>query len=256
MKRLLSLLLVLGLVLGMAGCQAAGDFWQTLPSAAQTDGTTEPLFWPPLPSETEETVPTTAQTEDADPQEQTKTPAATKPSSNDSTDATYIPRDDEETRPREEQDSGHVATTAPETEPATEPETEPETQAPTTKPTEPLGALDPNGTYDSKEDVALFIVLYGRLPNNYYTKSQAKRLFGWSGGSLDTYEPGACIGGDRFYNNEGNDDLAKGHTYYECDIGTIGSKYRGAQRLVFTYDGLVYYTHNHYDSFILLYGTP
>lgn len=257
MKKLLSFLLILSLLLGLAGCQAAGDFWQmqTEPSTqAQTDGTTEPLFWPPLPSETEETTQPQQETTQPETQPDATTPGATKPAGN-NTDATYIPRDDEQTQPRDEQDSGHAAaTTAPETEPATEAQTEPETQAPTAKPTEPVGTLDPNGTYDSKEDVALFIVTYGRLPNNYYTKTQAKRLFGWTGGSLDEYESGACIGGDKFYNNEGQ--LPSGHSYYECDIDTIGRSSRGAKRLVFTYDGLVYYTYNHYETFILLYGEP
>ena len=59
------------------------------------------------------------------------------------------------------------------------------------------------------------------------------------------------IGGDRFYNREGL--LPGGHTYYECDIGTSGGRNRGAQRLVFTLDGIVYYTSDHYRSFTRLY---
>ena len=70
---------------------------------------------------------------------------------------------------------------------------------------------DPNGTYTSKNDVALYIYLYHRLPNNFVTKRQAENLYGWDGGSLSTY--GMCIGGDRFYNNEGL--LPGGYTYYE-----------------------------------------
>ena len=62
------------------------------------------------------------------------------------------------------------------------------------------------------------------------------------------------IGGDRFYNKEGL--LPSGHTYYECDIGTTGGRNRGAKRIVFSSDGLVYYTNDHYESFTLLYGEP
>lgn len=256
MKKLLSFLLVLSLLLGLAGCQAAGDFWQmqTEPSTqAQTDGTTEPLFWPPLPSETEETTQPQQETTQPETQPDATTPVDTKPAGS-STDATYVPRDDEDIEPTRGEENDRPGYSEPTTAPTTEP-TEPEpTEPPTTKPTEPVGTLDPNGTYDSKEDVALFIVTYGRLPNNYYTKTQAKRLFGWTGGSLDEYESGACIGGDKFYNNEGQ--LPSGHSYYECDIDTIGRSSRGAKRLVFTYDGLVYYTYNHYETFILLYGEP
>lgn len=124
----------------------------------------------------------------------------------------------------------------------TEPPTEPES-------TEPQPYLDPNGTYTSKDDVALFIYLYKRLPNNFVTKNQAEDLYGWSGGSLSKY--GMCIGGDRFYNNEGR--LPSGYTYYECDIDTLYSSKRGAKRLVFTYSGIVYYTSDHYKTFTRLY---
>ena len=115
--------------------------------------------------------------------------------------------------------------------------------------TQPSAYLDPNGSYTSKNDVALFICQYGRLPNNFVTKRQAENLYGWHGGSLSQY--GKCIGGDRFYNNEGL--LPGGHTYYECDIDTLYSGSRGAKRLVFTYSGIVYYTSDHYRSFTRLY---
>ncbi|MBQ6866862.1 MAG: ribonuclease, partial [Clostridia bacterium] len=46
----------------------------------------------------------------------------------------------------------------------------------------------------------------------------------------------------------------KGRKYYECDIGTVGKRSRGARRIIFSNDGLVYYTDDHYESFTLLYG--
>jgi len=110
-----------------------------------------------------------------------------------------------------------------------------------------------DGSYSSAEDVALYIHTYGKLPDNFITKGEAEAL-GWSGGSLEKYAPGKCIGGDRFYNREGL--LPAGHTYYECDIDTLGKSSRGAKRIVFSDDGLVYYTQNHYASFTLLYGEP
>lgn len=114
-------------------------------------------------------------------------------------------------------------------------------------------ALPENGTYTTKDDVALYIHLYGRLPDNFITKKEAQNL-GWPGGSLEPYAPGMCIGGSRFGNYEGLLPEAKGRTYTECDIDTLGAKSRGAKRIVFSNDGLVYYTEDHYKSFELLYG--
>lgn len=113
--------------------------------------------------------------------------------------------------------------------------------------------LDPDGTYTSRDDVALYIHLYGCLPANFITKSQARKL-GWSSGSLEEYAPGKCIGGDRFGNYEGLLPKASGRTYTECDIDTLGAKSRGAKRIVFSNDGLIYYTDDHYESYTLLYG--
>ena len=110
-----------------------------------------------------------------------------------------------------------------------------------------------DGVYDSKEEVALYIHLYGHLPSNYITKKKAQ-LLGWSGGSLEPYAPGKCIGGDRFGNYEGLLPTAPGRVYTECDIGTLGRRSRGAKRIVFSNDGLIYYSDDHYESFTLLYG--
>ena len=143
----------------------------------------------------------------------------------------------------------------PEPTPAPTPAPTPEpTPAPTPAPTpEPTPALAEDGSYTSKEDVALYIHLYGHLPENFITKTEAKKL-GWEGGSLEPYAPGKCIGGDRFGNYEGLLPDKKGRTYTECDIDTLGKKSRGAKRIIFSNDGLIYYTKDHYESFELLYG--
>ena len=113
--------------------------------------------------------------------------------------------------------------------------------------------LDEDGTYNSKEDVSLYLHLYDHLPSNYITKNEARDL-GWSGGSVEVYAPGCAIGGDRFGNREGLLPKAEGRTYYECDIDTIGQSSRGAKRIIFSNDGLVYYTEDHYESFTQLDG--
>ena len=108
---------------------------------------------------------------------------------------------------------------------------------------------DEDGTYSSKEDVAMYLRAYGKLPRNYITKKEAKKL-GWNGGSLEPYAPGKCIGGDRFGNYEGR--LPEDDDYHECDIDTLGKKSRGAKRIVYSDDGDIYYTDDHYESFELL----
>ncbi|MBO4914649.1 MAG: ribonuclease, partial [Oscillospiraceae bacterium] len=118
---------------------------------------------------------------------------------------------------------------------------------------EPQQTLAEDGSYTSKEDVALYIHLYGHLPGNYITKKEAETL-GWSGGSLEPYAPGKCIGGSRFGNYEGLLPSADGRRWTECDIDTLGAKSRGGKRIVFSNDGLIYYTGDHYQSFELLYG--
>ena len=136
---------------------------------------------------------------------------------------------------------------------ATEESTTLPSEEPTEAPTRNESVLDPDGTYTSKEDVALYIHQYGCLPGNFITKNEARQL-GWKSGSLEKYAPGKCIGGDRFGNYEGLLPKASGRTYTECDIDTLGAKSRGAKRIVFSNDGLIYYTDDHYESFTLLYG--
>ena len=148
-------------------------------------------------------------------------------------------------------------------EPAEEgPEEAPATAEASTPTPEPTAAPEPtatpipvseDGIYDSRDEVALYLHLYGHLPSNYITKKQAEKL-GWSGGYLEPYAPGKCIGGGRFGNYEGLLPEAKGRQYYECDIDTLGARKRGAKRIIWSNDGLIYYTADHYEHFTLLYG--
>lgn len=128
------------------------------------------------------------------------------------------------------------------------------TDAPETPTAAPeAAALDENGRYDAKDDVALYLHLYGHLPANYITKKEAEAL-GWEGGSLEPYAPGCSIGGTWFGNYEGLLPEAPGREYHECDVDTAGKSSRGAKRIVYSNDGLIYYTADHYETFELLYG--
>ena len=159
-------------------------------------------------------------------------------------------------------DQGELVTLPVLLEPADDtlpPETEPletlpvETEPEETEPEETEWLLDPDGWYYSAEDVTLYLVTYGELPSNFITKAEARAL-SWEGGSVQVYQEGAAIGGDKFSNREGLLPKAKGRQYYECDIDTDGKRSRGAKRLVYSNDGLIYYTEDHYETFILLYG--
>ncbi|NCB41098.1 MAG: ribonuclease [Clostridia bacterium] len=109
------------------------------------------------------------------------------------------------------------------------------------------------GFYTSKEDVALYIHTYNRLPDNYVTKEMASAS-GWRGGGLEEYIPGASIGGNKFGNYEEILPASSTRVYRECDIDTLGMESRGSKRIVYSNDGLIYYTEDHYESFELLYG--
>lgn len=101
-----------------------------------------------------------------------------------------------------------------------------------------------DGWYYDKDCVVLYLRTYDRLPGNFITKEEARRL-GWTGGSLERYAPGKAIGGDRFGNYEGR--LPRG-SWRECDIDTKGRP-RGTKRLVYSDDRRYYYTEDHYQTF-------
>ena len=111
--------------------------------------------------------------------------------------------------------------------------------------------IEEDGWYYSTEDVALYLYTYGELPENFITKKEAQKL-GWDNkkGNLWEVADGMCIGGDYFGNYEGL--LPEEDDYTECDVNYEGG-YRGAERIIFSDDGDIYYTGDHYKSFEQLY---
>ncbi len=236
MKRFMSLLLVLALAWTLWGCQAVPDSTQPSEVLATVHSSPTQTSDPSLPPETQATVAKPAETE-APKTEPTQTePPQTEP---------------EQTQPLQTEPE---QTQPPQTDP---PETRPQPTEPSTEPsTEPADApIDVNGTYTHKDDVALYIHTYGRLPDNFITKKEAQAL-GWKSGGLDKYAYGKCIGGDRFGNYEGLLPKKSGRVWYECDIDTLHAKNRGSKRICYSNDGLIYYTSDHYGSFTKLYGAP
>ena len=107
--------------------------------------------------------------------------------------------------------------------------------------------------YYTPEEVALYLHAFWELPPNYLTKDEAYDL-GWNSreGNLWEVAYGLVIGGDRFGNREGllPDDGER--QWYECDVNYFGG-YRGAERVLFSSDGLIYYTFDHYETFEMIY---
>ncbi len=112
--------------------------------------------------------------------------------------------------------------------------------------------ISESAAYTDKEHVAAYINEFAKLPHNYITKNEAKKL-GWqTKGTLDKVAPGKSIGGDRYGNYEGRLPAKNGRSWWECDIDYVKGS-RNAKRLVFSSDGLIYYTGDHYKSFTRLY---
>lgn len=108
-----------------------------------------------------------------------------------------------------------------------------------------------SGTYSDKDHVAKYIYQFKKLPSNYITKAEAKKL-GWqTKGTLDKVAPGKSIGGDRYGDYEGKLPKANNRKWTECDIDYVKGN-RNAKRIIFSNDNLIYYTNDHYKTFTKL----
>ena len=128
-----------------------------------------------------------------------------------------------------------------------------ETNIDVNEPTLEEATVKEDGIYTSPEEVAEYIHIYEKLPSNYLTKKQAMEL-GWdnSKGNLWDVTDKGVIGGDKFGNREGLLPKESGRQYFECDVNYEGG-YRGGERIVYSNDGLIFYTKDHYKSFKQLY---
>lgn len=129
----------------------------------------------------------------------------------------------------------------------------PTANAPNNTPAPEAAFVTRGQSYTDKEHVAAYLKAFGELPPNYITKQEAQRL-GWvaSWGNLDEVAPGKSIGGDRYGDYEGKLPAKSGRRYFECDIGYDPREDRGRRnglRLVYSNDGLVFYTGDHYNTF-------
>ena len=113
--------------------------------------------------------------------------------------------------------------------------------------------MDEDGRFTTPEDVAAYLHTYEHLPSNFITKREAMDL-GWESelGNLWDVTDECSIGGDIFGNREGLLPKESGRIWYECDVN-YGGGFRGSERVVYSSDGLIYYTKDHYETFSQLY---
>lgn len=129
------------------------------------------------------------------------------------------------------------------------------TDSPTSAPTAvPARTEKPTDTpkqtaITAPQDIADYIFAHGTLPDNFLTKNEARQL-GWDSSKnyVSDVAPGYSIGGDRFGNYEGLLPDASGRKWYEADANYTAGP-RGAERILYSSDGLVYYTNDHYQTF-------
>ena len=119
--------------------------------------------------------------------------------------------------------------------------------------TEAGNGISEDGSYTSRDEVALYLHTYGKLPKNFISKKEVEEQgFRFGEGDFGEAFPGMSVGGSRFGNYDGNLPEKSGRRYYECDIDYTGGR-RNAKRLVYSNDGLIFYTEDHYKTFTQLY---
>lgn len=113
----------------------------------------------------------------------------------------------------------------------------------------------PEGPIIDPQSIADYLFAHGELPENFLTKQEARKL-GWDSyrNYVSDVAPGMSIGGDRFGNYEELLPVVKGRKYYEADCWYISGK-RNAYRIIYSDDGHVWYTEDHYQTFTELFPT-
>ena len=104
-------------------------------------------------------------------------------------------------------------------------------------------------TNDGKDGADVYIFYYNMLPSYYVSKKQARQA-GWQDwrGNLDDVLPDKMIGGDIYSNREGKLPQKVGRVWYEADIN-YEQGYRNRDRILYSNDGLIFVTYDHYQTF-------
>ena len=95
----------------------------------------------------------------------------------------------------------------------------------------------------------VYLIYYKKLPEYYIKKGQAQKS-GWmpEEGNLADACPGKMIGGGNFKNHDLVLPTAPGRIWYEADINYV-SGFRNKHRILYSNDGLIFVTYDHYETF-------
>ncbi len=109
------------------------------------------------------------------------------------------------------------------------------------------------GPREAAQALADYLFEYGELPDTFLTKKELQAL-GWRSWENDISDvaPGMSVGGDYFGNYEGKLPRVRGRKYYEADCFYTGGR-RNAYRIIYSDDGHVWYTEDHYNTFTELF---
>ena len=110
-------------------------------------------------------------------------------------------------------------------------------------------------TTSGKNGADYYIMETGQLPSNYISKDDAQNVYGWNQrkNTISGKIPGKMIGGDVYDNKNGHLPNAPGRIWYEADINYLGGS-RNKERIVYSNDGLIFVTYDHFKTFIEILG--
>ncbi len=105
-------------------------------------------------------------------------------------------------------------------------------------------------TDDGTNGAGWYLKFKHRLPEYYISRQDAKAL-GWNpkSGNLSDVAPAQMLFGGEFKNKKGKLPQAEGRLWYEADINYIDG-WRNRERILFSNDGLIFVTYDHYETFI------
>lgn len=113
----------------------------------------------------------------------------------------------------------------------------------------PMEAITPGGaTKDGENGADYWLVNYGTLPD-YYISDQELRSLGWRNGKPPKrFAPGRMYFGGVYENRNGHLPSAPGRIWFEADINYYEGM-RNSHRILFSNDGLIFVTYDHYMTF-------
>ena len=107
-------------------------------------------------------------------------------------------------------------------------------------------------TTKGEEGADWYMFYEGKLPDYYITKEEAVEE-GWvqKKKNLAKAVPGKMIGGGIYSNKDGKLPFAPYRIWYEADINYVEGK-RNNERILYSNDGLIFVTYDHYKTFFEL----